>query len=162
MDSSLFLKSIELELIFKLKRKLAKIEDYCTSKPGIVTAANDFFVVDKETLNKYKLNTFANPIIQKGLFVNGSVDFQSEDFDEIVNNKFPSHLLCFSDKPFNDFGTKVKTYLSKGYKYKLHKRYKMTVRDRWCCSYCKSFRWFFFLKCPFVSKDSKTVLKFCY
>ena len=48
----------ELNLIKKIKNNCAvhKIEDYCSAVAGIVTAANSYFIVDKNTMLKYNLN----------------------------------------------------------------------------------------------------------
>src|SRR5690554_1496508 len=70
-----FLTSEELTFIDNLKKQLKTVNDYSNSKPGIVTAANKFFIINKETEKKYKLQKYTKPIIQKGLFVNGSVVF---------------------------------------------------------------------------------------
>ena len=44
-----FLTSDELTFIDSLKKELNTVNDYSDSKPGIVTAANKFFIIDKET-----------------------------------------------------------------------------------------------------------------
>ncbi|MCB0743870.1 MAG: N-6 DNA methylase, partial [Ignavibacteriae bacterium] len=63
------LNSGEIRLLEMLKNKLQTVNYYCISKPGIVTAANNFFIVNSATLKKYSLQRFVKPIIQKGSFV---------------------------------------------------------------------------------------------
>lgn len=126
-----YLEADELELIFKLKSDLNSISDFITSKPGIVTGANDFFIVEKDTIEEYKMDKYAFPIIQKGIFVNGSVQFFLKDFTEMLNQKLPSYFLKFDNKPFTHFSNSVQKYLKSGYKNEIHKRYKTSNRDRW-------------------------------
>ena len=63
-----FLTSDELTFIYNLKKELRNVNYYSDSKPGIVTAANKFFIVDKETEKQYNLSKYTKPIIQKGFF----------------------------------------------------------------------------------------------
>ena len=92
-----FLTSDELTFIENLKRKLKTVNDYSESKPGIVTGANKYFIIDKETENKYNLSNYTKSIIQKGLFVNGSVVFSDEDIKKLEKNNRPTKLLQLND-----------------------------------------------------------------
>ncbi len=52
-----FLTTDELNfLATKLKQKLKTVDYYTDSKPGIVTAANNFFIINRETEKKYNLS----------------------------------------------------------------------------------------------------------
>jgi len=78
-----FLSNREINFLNNLKSKIKTVGYFCDSKPGIVTAANKFFILNKETEEQYKLNEYTRPIIQKGLFVNGSVVFRKEDYEKL-------------------------------------------------------------------------------
>jgi adenine-specific DNA-methyltransferase len=45
----------EIELLEKIKGQLQIVNHYCTSKAGIVTAANDYFIVDTSIIKEYSL-----------------------------------------------------------------------------------------------------------
>lgn len=124
-----FLTSDELTFIDNLKKELKTVNDYSDSKPGIVTAANKFFIIDKKTEKKYNLSKYTKPIIQKGLFVNGSVVFRNEDFQQLEDNKRPTKLLQLND---NDrISKKLREYLNIGELEEIPNRYKCKIRNNW-------------------------------
>ncbi|WP_298514119.1 N-6 DNA methylase [uncultured Kordia sp.] len=124
-----FLTSDELAFIDNLKKELKTVNHYSDSKPGIVTAANKFFIIDKEIEKKYNLSRFTKPIIQKGLFVNGSVIFNDEDFQKLEEENHPSRLLMLNDS--DRISKKLREYLDIGEVQKIPKRYKCRIRNNW-------------------------------
>ena len=124
-----FLSADELNFIYKLGQDLNTIDHYCDSKPGIVSAANSFFIIDEETVAEYNLDAHTKPIIQKGLFVNGSVEFDERDYQKLVVSGKPTKILCFNDDDI--LSDDVLRYLSIGEKQKLHNRYKCLQRNNW-------------------------------
>lgn len=125
------LDSEEIEFIEKLKSQLKSISHYCDSKPGIVTAANNYFIVDKDTEENYELSQYTSPIIQKGLFVNGSVVFDQKDYEELLNSQQPSKLIIFKDSDKGAFSERVKEYIEIGKGKKLPEGYKCSLRENW-------------------------------
>jgi len=124
-----FLTSDELTFLYNLKAKLKTAKYYCESKPGIVTAANKYFIIDKETENKYKLSRYTIPIIQKGLFVNGSVIFDDQDYELLEKLNYPTRLLQLNN---NSRITKsLKKYLQIGEDLEIPNRYKCKIRNNW-------------------------------
>ncbi|PBJ12208.1 Eco57I restriction-modification methylase domain-containing protein [Flavobacterium sp. ACN6] len=124
-----FLSSEELTFLDKIKKELNTVDFYSESKPGIVTAANNFFIIDKKTENKYNLSRFTKPIIQKGILVNGSVVFDEKDFFKIEELNHPTRLLQLND---NDrISKKLSEYLSIGIDQKIQERYKCRIRNNW-------------------------------
>lgn len=124
-----FLTSDELTFIDNLRKELKTVNDYSESKPGIVTAANKFFILDKETENTYDLSNYTKPIIQKGLFVNGSVVFRNEDMKELEVNNRPTRLLQLTN---NDCISKeLREYLNIGELEEIPDRYKCKIRNKW-------------------------------
>jgi len=73
--TSFILSSEELGLVKRLTEACRPISSYCTSVAGIVTAANNFFIVSQGTVEQYDLGGYVKPVIQKGMFVNGSVRY---------------------------------------------------------------------------------------
>jgi len=124
-----FLTSEELTFIDNLKKELKTVNDYSDSKPGIVTAANKFFIIDKETEKQYSLSKYTKPIIQKGLFVNGSVVFSAEDIQELEKNKRPTKLLQLND--IDKISKKLREYLDIGELEEIPDRYKCRIRNNW-------------------------------
>jgi adenine-specific DNA-methyltransferase len=124
-----FLTSDELTFIDKLKKELKTVNDYSDSKPGIVTAANKFFIIDKETEKQYNLSKYTKPIIQKGLFVNGSVVFNNEDIQKLEENNRPTKLLQLNDN--DKVSKKLREYLKLGVLEEIPERYKCKIRNNW-------------------------------
>lgn len=116
------LSSDELIFLHNLGGRLKTINHYCDSKPGIVTAANSFFIVDEQTEQDYDLSNYTHPIIQRGSFVNGSVAFDKRDFRKLVSSGAPTKMLVFNDADAKSLNRKIKDYLSIGEEQELHLR----------------------------------------
>jgi adenine-specific DNA-methyltransferase len=127
-----FLSADELTFINNIGNGLKNINHYCDSKPGIVTAANEFFIVDKDNERFYGLSRYAKPIIQKGLHVNGSVVFNKEDYKNLVEEGKRTKVLVFKDKHANRLQPIVEEYLKMGVEVlDLPERYKCIKRKNW-------------------------------
>lgn len=126
-----FLSSDELTFISNIASRLNTIDKYCDSKPGIVTAANKFFIVNNETAINYELDDFAKPIIQKGLFVNGGITFDNSDYATLLKEGKPSKVLTFNNDDASKFPKKVKDYIAIGVKQNLPSGHKCSKRGNW-------------------------------
>ncbi len=147
----------ELTFLSKLKEQLDTVDTYCNSKPGIVTAANSYFIIDEATEIKYELTPYTKPIIQKGMFVNGSVLFNEESYTELIQTNKPSKILCFSKEDIENFNQKVKEYLEIGESLHLQERYKCRIRDHWFIvpNISTPSQGFFFKRCHLYPKFLK-------
>ncbi|WP_338378868.1 N-6 DNA methylase [uncultured Flavobacterium sp.] len=126
-----FISSDEYVFLEKLKKDLKPISEYVNNKAGIVTAANNYFIVNEETLEKFSLNSFSKPIVQKGVFVNGSVSFNKDDYDKLIYDKKPAFLLDFNKIDASKIPNNVKEYLIKGEEEGLQERFKCKQRIHW-------------------------------
>src|SRR5690606_36150688 len=72
---------------------------------------------------------YTKPIIQKGFFVNGSVVFNEDDFQELEDNKRPTKLLQLNDN--DKISKKLKEYLDIGVLEEIPYRYKCKIRKNW-------------------------------
>jgi adenine-specific DNA-methyltransferase len=119
----------DVSLLFKIRRDIQSIQYYATSKPGVVTAANDFFIISHELREAYNLQDFSRPIIQKGSLVNGKVEFTQDDFEKLILSGAPAYLLDFNEH--TELGDRTREYLNKGEGRKIDQRYKCLLRNRW-------------------------------
>jgi len=124
-----FLSSDELTFIDNLKKELRNVNHYSESKPGIVTAANKFFIIDKKTEKQFNLSKYTKPIIQKGQFINGSVVFNNEDFQRLEDDKRPTKLLQLNNN--DKISKKLRAYLKIGELEEIPDRYKCRIRSNW-------------------------------
>jgi len=153
----------EIELLDSLKKRFQKIDFYTGSKPGIVTAANQFFIVNTEKERKYELSAYCHPIIQKGIFVNGKVSFEKADLSSLIDSNRPSKFLDFSELKNGTIPSNVQKYLQLGIDDDIPSRYKCLKRDKWFVipNISKPANAFFFKRChayPKLLKNEANVL----
>jgi adenine-specific DNA methylase len=97
---------------------------------GIVTGANNFFLVNRNTIDEFGLDKYAYPMFGRSDHVPGVI------YDEIQhrNNQDdmkPSYFLYFDELDFENFPQNIKNYILMGEKEGLNKRYKCRVREPW-------------------------------
>lgn len=127
--TSLVLKNTASQKLEEMKNKMAIINDYCSSGAGIVTAANESFIVNNDTLLKYDLEKYALPIIRKSSFIKDLINLTEQDYRSINQSGVSTNLLLFSDQDF--FNDNVKSYLEKLILDEVDQRYKCKQRTRW-------------------------------
>ena len=119
----------QINSVVSLKKKLPPIISYCETIPGIVTAANDYFIVSKSVVDEFELESLSKPIVQKGVFVNGCVSLSKDKFKSLIDKDKPAYFLDLSQADLTN--EKHKNYISIGKKRKIDERYKCTLRNKW-------------------------------
>ncbi|WP_112902676.1 Eco57I restriction-modification methylase domain-containing protein [Salinibacter ruber] len=113
------------------KSEVYRFDEIAEVSVGIVTGANNFFLVPDETVNEYNLEKWAHPMFGRSKHVPGVV------YDRNVhkNNKekgYPSNLIWFKEvERKKDLPKIPKNYIEKGEKKDLHERYKCRIREPW-------------------------------
>lgn len=126
-----FLSPEEHCFLVNLKSKLNLTTQYVDNKAGIVTAANDYFIVNNKVVAKNRLRSYTKPIVQKGFYVNGSVTFEDEDFNKLVEDDKPTYLLDFNTVNPSKLSKSLSKYLEIGADRKLETRFKCRQRKHW-------------------------------
>jgi len=131
----------ELNFVDKLKNKYQQIKFYTDkAQVGIVSAANDYFILNDKELIENKLTRFRSilkPILPKGALVPNVANFTNFDYNSLKAKNVKVNFLLFPNDPKSRLNQKIIDYLNKGEKKKkdgtgqLHKRYKMKKRDNW-------------------------------
>ncbi|MFA7285399.1 MAG: N-6 DNA methylase [Candidatus Paceibacterota bacterium] len=121
----------ELKFLDTLKTRFLPIKNYCRAEVGIVTAANDYFIVDKEIVEKYKLQNIAKPILQKGSLMPSTNNFTKVDQKNISKRGKPAFFLRFEDVNQKSFSKEAKEYLKIGEDRLIDQRYKCKLRNNW-------------------------------
>jgi adenine-specific DNA-methyltransferase len=121
----------DAEFLLGIAAKTKAMSHYCSSCVGIVTAANNFFVVSKEVRREFELGSSCKPIVQRGQFVNGKMIFDRQAFDRLVEAGKPCYLLDVTGKKLKELSKGTLRYINKGRTKSLHKRFKCTKRTRW-------------------------------
>lgn len=97
---------------------------------GIVTGANDFFVADEKTLQTYKLQSIATPMLAKSELIKGII-YTAQDHETNAKAGKSVYLLSFPEKPVFDLPSGMSQYIRLGEAQKLHERYKCRIRNPW-------------------------------
>lgn len=120
----------EITLLNRLKSSLKTLDEFCDSKAGIVTGANEYFILNQESAKQNKLQKYSKPIIQKGAFVKSWIKFDEEDFSSLVKNQTPCFLIDLNNAKINK-SSRVNEYLLQGTSIDIDKRYKTNLREKW-------------------------------
>jgi len=121
----------EIKLLNSINKKLDRVDDYIISKPGIVTGANKYFILDKDKVKEHKLEKYVEPIVQKSLFIKNNIDLNEKDIQHLINSHKPMFLLSLKDD--TKVTKNLESYLSLGRKESIDKRYKCSIRNNWYC-----------------------------
>lgn len=126
-----FLTNDELNIVDSCRNKYKKINEYSISAPGIVTAANDYFILSYKNVIKYGLKELAQPILRRGSLVNGSLVFNQERMLILTEDDEKCCFINFdliSEENMND---QQRKYLEMGEKLNIHRRFKCRNRMPW-------------------------------
>ncbi|MBN2531310.1 MAG: class I SAM-dependent methyltransferase [Spirochaetales bacterium] len=126
-----FLDSKEIEFIRKLKndKRVIQFGTIFSVDVGIVTGKNNFFVINKSTAEKYKLQNYIIPTIGRSYQIKNEL-FSYTDWLKLWDNNENVGLLDFS-KIDNTIPENVKEYLNYGKKNNVNKGYKCSIRKTW-------------------------------
>jgi adenine-specific DNA-methyltransferase len=131
----------ELDFVDEKRNEFNSIRHYCNkAQVGIVSAANNYFILTNEELKQNELTRFRSvikPILPKGALVPNVANFTNLDFNLLREKNVKVNFLLFPNRPKSELNQKLINYINKGEEKKedssgeLHKRYKMTKRDNW-------------------------------
>ena len=96
---------------------------------GIVTGANKFFLVDDETVERYKLQEFAHPMFGRSEHCPGIIYDERQHLANAEKGN-PTNFIWFKEslpKPSKS----VREYIEWGEGQNLHTRYKCRIRKSW-------------------------------
>lgn len=63
--SHYLLSAEEIDYLHRISQDCFPFQKYLSSAPGVVTAANSFFIVDDNTIQEYDLHDYARPIVHE-------------------------------------------------------------------------------------------------
>lgn len=130
-SASFLLPPETISLLEKISASTPIIGDYCKTSPGIVTAANDYFIVTHEEAERLHLTEFALPILRKGAYLPNTPIFSSADFDNIRSAGKPCYFLNLRNDLLSTDHGNIEKYLEEGIKQNIHLRYKCRHRKVW-------------------------------
>lgn len=129
--SNAILNDRETELIKNLSKNYMKVSELGYISPGIVTGANNFFIINQLFAENLKSKEFTIPIIQKSSNISSMLLLTEEDFEDIVGKNKNAVMLNLNGIEPANFSPRLKEYLSVGIEKEINKRYKCAKRKRW-------------------------------
>lgn len=127
--NAFLLPSSTMALLKSLRATCSRIQDYAGSAPGIVSAANEFFILRKAEVREFALEKHVIPILKKGRLAGHKPIFTDDDFSKLETRE-PCYLLRIK----GDFATldpNLQAYIKQGEMKKFHLRYKCRNRKNW-------------------------------
>jgi len=121
----------EITLLNKINKQLLRVDDFITSRPGVVTGANNYFILTKEQVDSFQLQEYVVPIIQKALFVNTNIELTTKHIETLINSNKPMFLLHLTED--TKIIKNLTQYFELGVSQEIHKRYKCSKRTNWYC-----------------------------
>lgn len=97
---------------------------------GIVTGANDFFVVNSETLERFGFASIATPMLAKSDLIKGII-YTRQDHEANREEGKAVFFLKFPTCDLAELSALMTTYISSGETRQLHTRYKCRIREPW-------------------------------
>jgi adenine-specific DNA-methyltransferase len=97
---------------------------------GIVTGANDFFLVSQAVVSQHGLGPWAHPMFGRGVHVHGVI-YDKKCHRANRERGVPVHFLWFGDRPLSAMPDSVRRYIANGEQQGLHRRYKCRIRKPW-------------------------------
>lgn len=119
----------EIEFINKLKEKCISIEEIGKMSPGVVTGANDFFIVDREFVKYIEEENYFEKIVPKSSLLKDIFILGENEYEKLDNENEKVHLLKLNN--FSELSSKVKDYIISGEKKEYNKRFKCSKRNTW-------------------------------
>mgnify|MGYP003571285252 CR=1 FL=1 len=122
----------EADLISSIKNdnRFQKLSDCALINVGVTTGNNKYFSVDKETAQKYDLESISLPLIGRSSHAN-SVYFNHSDWKENVENGKAAMLVNFPKIAFDSYTENQKEYIKLGETEGLNTGYKCSIRENW-------------------------------
>lgn len=127
-----YLNTTELALIRKLEndsRLRTSIELFDTNV-GVVSGQNKFFVMDKETIDKYNLQDKNRPIVGRAEQLTGIL-FLNEDLEKLAQDGKKVYLFTPDNNDKEKLSDGERRYINFGEKEGYHEGYKCRIRKRW-------------------------------
>ena len=127
--NSYLLPTTSVELISRLQSQARWISNFLTSAPGVVSAANDFFIRTKADIDNLGLANYAKPILKRSSFTSSTPVFTTADFCELAKRE-PCFLLHFGQEQ-EELSIAGQAYIQSGEDQEIHLRYKCRNRTNW-------------------------------
>lgn len=111
--------------------KLTKLGKLADVDVGVVTGNNDFFVVNKEIVDKYSLSKYVIPLVGRTEQLNGSIVFNQDDWSESERKGNNNYLINYQQPLLTDITKGLQDYIRLGEQQGVNQGYKCRIRKIW-------------------------------
>lgn len=118
-----------LATLSEIRSAAARLSDFADSAPGIVSAANEFFILSQADTAIHELDDYALPILKKGSLAGSSPIFSEADFAQLAKREACRFLAIKGER--SELSEKLQAYIEVGEQKGFHLRYKCRHRKRW-------------------------------
>lgn len=127
-----FLDENEIALLRKIKSdsRIELCSDVMDVDVGIVTGRNEFFMLNKEAVAKWKLKPYTTKVVSKSNHFKGIV-YNNTDFEQNVEANYPVQLFLPANKNYSELPEICRNYIAYGEAMEFHTGYKCKIRKRW-------------------------------
>jgi adenine-specific DNA-methyltransferase len=127
-----FLNDDEIHLLRKIKseKKIKTCSDIMEVDVGIVTGRNDFFMLSKEIVSKWKLKSHTSKVVSKSNHFKGIV-YTDMDFEKNSDDNCPVHLFLPPKKDYDSLPKACRDYIAYGEEMDFQSGYKCRIRKQW-------------------------------
>ena len=119
-----------IDLLHRLRKEIPTIVDYCGTAPGIVTAANEYFILRDSEVERRGLAPWARRILKKGSYLPKSPVLREDDVVRLSQTE-PCNLIDFFGDESPVLTRAATQYIKECEEEGLHKRYKCQRRKPW-------------------------------
>lgn len=160
--SNAVLSDEEIDLLNRITNQYTTIAKLSDSAPGIVTGANNKFILTKEEVDQYECTQYVKPIISKGVMAKNKFEVNHALISELASAGKKVYLLDLVGTKPDELPVSLKNYLSivastKRNGVEIQKSYKCSKRKPWYgVPIVKSGRVIFFKRydlCPRISTN---------
>ena len=127
---SVLMDSEIVDLLIRLRNKSQHVDQYCESVAGIVTAGNQYFILNNDAVEREGLLPWARKIVKKASYLPKGPILSEEHFSQISVN-FPCNLIDFHWQDSPPITDEAKKYIENCEEMKIHLRYKCKLRSPW-------------------------------
>ncbi|MEX0597023.1 MAG: N-6 DNA methylase [Candidatus Paceibacterota bacterium] len=122
----------ELDLVKEIQshKNVYSFSEIANVDVGIVTGANNFFLVNQSTVKKYSLEEYAYPMFGRSNHC-PKIIYDNEQHKRNVESGLPSNFLYFDVANETEMHEKAREYIQLGEAQNLHERYKCRIRSPW-------------------------------
>ena len=127
-----YLSNEELELLKRLNSdpRISNATDLFEVNVGLVSGENDFFIMNRATVDEFNLQQSVIPIISRSEQLKG-VQLTNEDYSNLIELGKKVFFFAPGNKEFDALTDEEKVYIQWGEEKEFNKNYKCRIRPKW-------------------------------